>query len=45
VVEQLKEFSDAGLDGCGVVWIDYLEGIRQYEERLLPLMREAGLRV
>jgi FMNH2-dependent dimethyl sulfone monooxygenase len=44
VVEQLKEFSDAGLDGCGVVWFDYLDGIRQYEETLLPLMREAGLR-
>jgi FMNH2-dependent dimethyl sulfone monooxygenase len=44
VVEQLKEFSDAGLDGCGIVWIDFLEGIRQYEEKLLPLMRDAGLR-
>ena len=44
VVEQLAEFSEAGLDGCGVVWVDYLDGIEQYETTLLPLMREAGLR-
>jgi FMNH2-dependent dimethyl sulfone monooxygenase len=44
VVEQLAEFSEAGLDGCGMVWVDYLEGIAQYESTLLPLMREAGLR-
>jgi dimethylsulfone monooxygenase len=45
VAAQLKQFSDAGLDGVGVVWVDFLEGIKQYEEILLPALRDASLRV
>jgi dimethylsulfone monooxygenase len=44
VVEELKQFSDAGIDGIALSWLNYEEGIAQYEAELLPLMRSAGLR-
>ena len=45
VVGQIKEMADAGLEGMAITWNDYDLGLRQYEEQLLPLMVEAGLRV
>jgi dimethylsulfone monooxygenase len=44
VVEELQQFSDAGIDGIALSWLNYEEGIAQYEAELLPLMRSAGLR-
>lgn len=44
IVEGMKELSDAGLEGLALTWNDYDEGLAQYEEKLLPLMVEAGLR-
>jgi len=44
VVEQFSGLADAGLDGVAITWNDYDEGLKQFEERLLPLMVEAGLR-
>ena len=44
VVEGLVKLADAGLDGAALTWIDYAEGLTQYEQVLLPLLREAGLR-
>jgi FMNH2-dependent dimethyl sulfone monooxygenase len=44
VVEAMAELHRAGLDGLAVSWIDYEEGVKQYESELLPLLIEAGLR-
>ncbi len=44
VVEGMKAFADAGIDGITLSWVNYLEGLEQFERELLPLMREAGLR-
>jgi alkanesulfonate monooxygenase SsuD/methylene tetrahydromethanopterin reductase-like flavin-dependent oxidoreductase (luciferase family) len=45
VVGKMKELSDAGVDGLAISWVDYQAGIAQYQEKLLPLMIQAGLRV
>lgn len=44
VVAQLGEFADAGLDGISVSWVDYLGGLAQFREVLLPRLVSAGLR-
>jgi alkanesulfonate monooxygenase SsuD/methylene tetrahydromethanopterin reductase-like flavin-dependent oxidoreductase (luciferase family) len=44
VVEELQRFSDAGVDGIALSWLNYEEGIAQYLDELLPLLRKAGLR-
>lgn len=44
IVDGLLAFADAGLDGTTLSWIDYGEGLTQFENELLPLMRQAGLR-
>jgi alkanesulfonate monooxygenase SsuD/methylene tetrahydromethanopterin reductase-like flavin-dependent oxidoreductase (luciferase family) len=44
VVDGLLAFSKAGLDGVTLSWIDYDAGLKQLEETLLPMMRQAGLR-
>jgi alkanesulfonate monooxygenase SsuD/methylene tetrahydromethanopterin reductase-like flavin-dependent oxidoreductase (luciferase family) len=44
VVEGLLAMQAAGLDGVTLSWVRYAEGIAQYEEALLPLLIEAGLR-
>jgi len=44
VVDGLQAFKDAGLDGVTLSWVDYGEGIAQYQEQLSPMLVEAGLR-
>lgn len=44
VVDGFCKLAEIGLDGAAVSWIDYDEGIRQYQDVLLPMLREAGLR-
>jgi alkanesulfonate monooxygenase SsuD/methylene tetrahydromethanopterin reductase-like flavin-dependent oxidoreductase (luciferase family) len=44
VVDGFKQLAAIGLDGAAVSWIDYDEGIRQYRDVLLPMLRAAGLR-
>jgi alkanesulfonate monooxygenase SsuD/methylene tetrahydromethanopterin reductase-like flavin-dependent oxidoreductase (luciferase family) len=44
VVEKIAELSEAGVDGLGLIWNNYAEGIQQYTEVLEPLLRDAGLR-
>jgi alkanesulfonate monooxygenase SsuD/methylene tetrahydromethanopterin reductase-like flavin-dependent oxidoreductase (luciferase family) len=44
VVEQMKELSDAGVDGLALSWLDYEAGLRQYADELRPLLVAAGLR-
>lgn len=44
IVSQIKEFSDAGLEGMALSWSNYESGLEQYERDLLPLLVDAGLR-
>lgn len=44
VVEGMQAFSDAGLDGITLSWVDYPTGVAQFRQELLPLLVEAGLR-
>ena len=44
VVEGMQAFSDAGIDGITLSWVDYASGLAHFEKELLPRMVEAGLR-
>ncbi len=44
VVAQMGQLADAGLDGLALSWLDYRAGLAQYQERIRPLLVEAGLR-
>ncbi len=45
VVDQLLELHGLGLDGLVLAWLDYHEEMKYFGERVMPLMRQAGLRV
>ena len=44
IVDGMQAFSDAGLDGITLSWVNYMDGLEQFENDLLPLLRQAGLR-
>lgn len=44
VVEQMVDLNNAGVDGMMVGFLDYAEEIPYFGEKILPLMKEAGLR-
>jgi alkanesulfonate monooxygenase SsuD/methylene tetrahydromethanopterin reductase-like flavin-dependent oxidoreductase (luciferase family) len=44
IVEGMLEMQAVGLDGVTLSWVRYADGIAQYEEVLLPLLIDAGLR-
>ena len=44
VVEELGRLNDAGMDGMIMGFLDYNEEMKYFGERILPLMKEAGLR-
>lgn len=44
VAEEIAEISAAGVDGVGMIFMDYNEGIERYQQQLLPLLRQARLR-
>lgn len=44
IVEQLAELSKAGINGMMIGFLDYVEELQYFGERILPLMKEAGLR-
>ena len=44
VVEELGRLNDAGMDGMILGFVDYNEEMKYFGERILPLMKEAGLR-
>ena len=44
VVEGVQRMSTAGMDGITLSWVDYESGLEQFQEQILPLMIEAGLR-
>ena len=44
VTEELVKLSHIGLEGMILCWLDYNEEIKYFGERVIPLMRQAGLR-
>jgi dimethylsulfone monooxygenase len=44
VTEQLKTYSDLGLTGVVLYFLDYAKELDYFDERVMPLLREAGLR-
>ncbi len=45
VVAQMVEIQALGVEGLILTWLDYLEELKYFGERVLPLMEQAGLRV
>jgi alkanesulfonate monooxygenase SsuD/methylene tetrahydromethanopterin reductase-like flavin-dependent oxidoreductase (luciferase family) len=44
IVDEMLKLKAAGIDGIALSWVDYEQGVRDVNEKLLPLMRQAGLR-
>lgn len=44
VVEKMQDLYNAGVDGMMVGFLDYAEELPYFGEKVMPLMREAGLR-
>ncbi len=44
IVETIGTWAAAGVEGMAVSWLDFREGIAQYDEEIRPLLVEAGLR-
>jgi hypothetical protein len=44
VVEELGRLNEAGMDGMIMGFVDYNEEMKYFGEKVLPLMKEAGLR-
>lgn len=45
IVEQMVELEAAGVNGMMVGFLDYVEELDYFGEKIMPLMREAGLRI
>jgi alkanesulfonate monooxygenase SsuD/methylene tetrahydromethanopterin reductase-like flavin-dependent oxidoreductase (luciferase family) len=44
ITDGLARLSQAGVDGCMLFWVNYLEEQPQFIREVLPLMEQAGLR-
>ncbi len=44
IVDELGKLADIGVDGCLISWVRYKEELAQWNEEVLPLMVQAGLR-
>lgn len=44
IVDGLIKLAEVGVDGTVLSWVDYPEGMRQWNREVLPLMEQAGLR-
>jgi len=44
VVEGMQVMAAAGLDGLTLCWVNYDEGIKQYQQEIRPLLIQSGLR-
>ncbi len=44
VVEQMQSVHAMGIDGFILSWLDYHEELKYFGERVMPLLRQAGLR-
>jgi FMNH2-dependent dimethyl sulfone monooxygenase len=44
IVEQLQVYSEQGLKGVVLYFLDYVKELDYFDEKIMPLLREAGLR-
>jgi len=44
IVDELGKLAEIGVDGCLISWVSYKEELAQWNEEVLPLMVQAGLR-
>ena len=44
IVDQMLKLSDLGIEGLALSWLDYHEELKYFGDRVLPLMKQAGLR-
>jgi dimethylsulfone monooxygenase len=44
IVDQLLDLHKLGISGAALGWVDYVDGFAEFNERVVPLMIEAGLR-
>ena len=44
IVDQLLDYSTRGIDGLALYFIDYDAELALFEEQVMPLLRQAGLR-
>lgn len=44
IAEQLRTFSEAGLDGVLCTWVDFYDGLTRFTRDTLPLLERSGLR-
>ena len=44
IVDELGKLADIGVDGCLISWVRYKEELAQWNEEVLPLMVQSGLR-
>jgi alkanesulfonate monooxygenase SsuD/methylene tetrahydromethanopterin reductase-like flavin-dependent oxidoreductase (luciferase family) len=44
IVDKLVEFSEAGADGVVLSWVNYQDGLRNWNREVMPLLEQAGLR-
>jgi FMNH2-dependent dimethyl sulfone monooxygenase len=44
IVEELGKLADIGVDGCLISWVDYKKELAQWNEEVMPLLVNAGLR-
>jgi len=44
IVDGMQAFSDAGVDGITLSWVNYHDGLAQFDKVLKPMLIEAGLR-
>jgi alkanesulfonate monooxygenase SsuD/methylene tetrahydromethanopterin reductase-like flavin-dependent oxidoreductase (luciferase family) len=45
VVDMMLAIADAGIEGFILSWLDYHEELKYFGEKVMPLMRQAGLRI
>ena len=45
VVEQFLEIKKTGLEGMCLSFLDYNEELKYFDDRVMPLMKQAGLRI
>jgi alkanesulfonate monooxygenase SsuD/methylene tetrahydromethanopterin reductase-like flavin-dependent oxidoreductase (luciferase family) len=44
ITDELGKLADIGVDGCLISWVDYKTELRQWNEQVLPLLVQSGLR-
>jgi alkanesulfonate monooxygenase SsuD/methylene tetrahydromethanopterin reductase-like flavin-dependent oxidoreductase (luciferase family) len=45
VADDLIAMHEAGVSGVGLTWVEYEEGLAGFNEQVLPLLEEAGVRI